>query len=126
MNAKQCTKCKTLKHVSEFNKSVRARDNLQSWCKPCQKTWQAYNRKRNRAAVAAMAARPGNGAPQIDSKLKFDPAGGAQWIQCGDMMILVKPILWLHKANWDSFRAEFNVLKRGDAGLGAFTEARSD
>ena len=43
MATKQCTKCKEVKSVEEFNKSKRNKDGLQSYCKECQKNY--YSKK---------------------------------------------------------------------------------
>jgi len=40
MTEKRCSKCGEVKVLSEFNKSARAKDGLQSQCKGCDKRWR--------------------------------------------------------------------------------------
>jgi hypothetical protein len=42
---KKCTKCTSLKELSGFNKSLRAKDGLQSWCISCKAENYRNNRK---------------------------------------------------------------------------------
>jgi hypothetical protein len=50
---KQCTKCAKARPVAEFNKNGKARDGLDSYCKPCNREkireWTKANQERKRA-----------------------------------------------------------------------------
>lgn len=49
MRTKWCSKCKTSKPVSEFNKSKKEKDGLQYWCKDCMRVVnRIHNRKPER------------------------------------------------------------------------------
>jgi hypothetical protein len=43
MDMKKCTNCKEHKDISEFKKSKRAKDGLDSWCKKCTSGLRAKN-----------------------------------------------------------------------------------
>lgn len=46
MDSKQCSKCKTIKPVSEFGKNRRAKDGRTYVCKACNKQYREENRER--------------------------------------------------------------------------------
>ncbi len=45
---KQCTKCRKVRPISEFSKSKRNRNGLQSHCKECNKAWWKANVNKKR------------------------------------------------------------------------------
>jgi 5-methylcytosine-specific restriction endonuclease McrA len=51
---KTCTKCKQIKHLSEFNKSKTGKFKRQSWCRDCKKEHHLLNREKR---IKAMRAR---------------------------------------------------------------------
>lgn len=53
---KQCAKCLTVASVDQFNRSGRARDGLQSYCKACQSRKRAAQYAANREAELAKNA----------------------------------------------------------------------
>lgn len=49
MKTKQCTKCKKVKPLSEFNRNKREKDGCQFWCRLCQKKYyKKYSEKANK------------------------------------------------------------------------------
>ena len=49
---KQCTKCKAIKQLNEFNKSRKNKDGLNNWCRTCNnaysREWAQKNKERHR------------------------------------------------------------------------------
>lgn len=54
MKTKRCPKCRLEKKTTEFSKSKRNKNGLQSWCKPCMNIarakWNAENPEKRKAA----------------------------------------------------------------------------
>lgn len=46
---KRCSRCKEIRPTTEFYASVRSRDNLDCWCKPCRRESNRLSHERNRA-----------------------------------------------------------------------------
>jgi hypothetical protein len=43
---KRCTRCGTVKHITEFHRTKRTKDGLQSWCKDCRKEYRKHANKK--------------------------------------------------------------------------------
>ena len=52
---KQCRRCKTQKHVGDFNIDLSVKDGLRQWCKACYKEYAQARRAAAKAAASPVA-----------------------------------------------------------------------
>ena len=89
---KQCTKCKEMKEIFEFNKNKKRKDGLHAWCKDCMrvgkreaylknkekynalnKVWRDENKDLMEAYVAKYrASEKGKANRRVDNKKRYD------------------------------------------------------
>lgn len=48
MSTKRCSRCRTVRDQSNFNKSKSTKDGLHSWCKPCRKETNELDREKKK------------------------------------------------------------------------------
>ena len=87
---KTCTKCKTTKATSEFNRRAKADDGLQSWCRFCTtEAARAYNKKKRSKLKRSEAQKrryaKAAKADPVNSPRHYKTGG----IECIDAMIQV-------------------------------------
>lgn len=50
-STKQCTRCKRTKSTEQFGPHSKAKDKLQSWCKPCQSDYWRERKSKKQAQI---------------------------------------------------------------------------